>query len=196
MNAEESIRASLDPVPSLKEAAAIGGVNVSKLSVAVETNGRNIRVEDRHRVTLSDGSKPIQWTVPSLRELFRGDRLPPPDLNHYPPAYVKYFFEIERPLLMVCDAIGDPSDQEMEEIYSNLRRRPDGRSLGPMHDFVWQCAALMLGLYVVSEKEFEGVLGQLARSASGFALKPVSRNYLGYLRSSIGSLKGKAGRGS
>jgi len=73
----------------------------------------------------------------------------------------------------------------MEEIYSALRRRPDGRSLGPMHDFLWQVAALTLGMHEVSAAEFEAIFGQLERSVREWALRPVSRNYVDYLRSSL-----------
>ena len=43
----------------------------------------------------------------------------------------------------------------MEEIYSILRRRPDGKSLGFVHDCMWQAAALMLATRPLSQGEFE-----------------------------------------
>jgi hypothetical protein len=75
--------------------------------------------------------------VPTLRELFRGNRAPPPDMDHYPPEYTPLFYFIETHFLTLCDARGDRTDQEMEEIYFMLRRRPEGRSLGASHDFMW-----------------------------------------------------------
>ena len=86
-------------------------------------------------------------------------------------------------MLTVCDAQGDRTDQELEEIYSMLRRRADGRSLGPMHDFLWQCAALVLGMHALSQAQHEAIFGQLARSVRKWALRPISRNYVTYLRS-------------
>lgn len=63
-----------------------------------------------------------------------------------------------------------------------LRRRPDGRSLGAVHDFLWQVAALLLGTYVLSRAEFEALIAALERSTRKWALRPVSRNYVAYLR--------------
>ncbi len=103
-------------------------------------------------------------------------------MDHYPPEYAPHFFFIENQLLTVCDAMGDRTDQEMEEIYSALRRRPDGRSLGVLHDLVWQIAALLLGRCPLSEAEFEGLLGALVRSTRRWAQRPISRNYVTYLR--------------
>ena len=88
-------------------------------------------------------------------------------------------------LLTVCDAQGDPTDQEMEEIYSQIRRRPDGRSLGPVHDFLFQVSALTLGMHVLSQAEFEAIFGLLARSTRRWQERPVSRNYLSHLRSNL-----------
>jgi tetratricopeptide (TPR) repeat protein len=174
----------VDLVPSLKDLVTAQGLNARKLSVAVEAdNQRRIRVKDRHSIPLYDGSKLVYWPVPSLRELFRGHRLPPPDMERYPPEYCRHFFFIEEHVLTVCEEQGDRTDQELEEIYSMLRRRPDGRSLGPMHDFLWQCAALVLGMHALSQAEHEAIFGQLERSVRKWALRPVSRNYVGYLRS-------------
>ena len=73
----------------------------------------------------------------------------------------------------------------MEEIYSMFRRRPDGRSLGDVHDFMWQAAALLLGCYVLSEAEFVGVFTALEHSTRKWALRPISRFYAAYLRKAI-----------
>ena len=84
--------------------------------------------------------------------------------------------------------MGDRSDQELEEVYSMLRRRPDGRSLGAVHDFLWQVSALLLGSYPLSEAQFEAITGQLERSVRNWALRPVSRFYVGYLRKALASV--------
>ena len=44
-----------------------------------------------------------------------------------------------------CDGTGDRPAQELQEIYSSLRRRPDGRSVSVVHDFLWRVVALLLG---------------------------------------------------
>jgi hypothetical protein len=170
-------------VPSLQQVVEIGSMNCDRLSVAVEADGHGrIRVVDKHMVPVFDGSKISPWHIGSLRELFRGTDPPPPDLDHYPPEYVPFFSFVENHVLTLCKAQGDRTDQELEEIYAAIRRRPDGRSLGPAHDFVWQIAALLLGLYPLSEAQFTGVFGQLERSVRQWALRPVSRNYVSYLR--------------
>jgi hypothetical protein len=131
---------------------------------------------------VSDTEKAVEWRVNLLSELFRGVAQPPPDINRYPPGYVPLFAFVEQHIVTFCDEYGDKSDQEFEEVYSNLRRRPDGRSLGQLHDFAWQVCAVMLGTRVVSRAEFEGVIGALATSASKWATGQVSRNYMAYLR--------------
>ena len=122
------------------------------------------------------------WEVPALAGLFRGNGIPPNDIEHYPPDYFPHFFFIEKHFLTLCDACKDRTDQEMEDIYSALRRRPDGRSLGAVHDFMWQVAALLLGSHAVSAAEYNALLGALVRSTRKWALRPVSRNYVAYLR--------------
>lgn len=84
-----------------------------------------------------------------------------------------YFYFIEEHVLTLCAAKGDRTDQELEEVYAMLRRRPDGKSLGMVHDFLWQVAALLLGRHVLSEAEFEAIFGQLERSVRHWALHPV-----------------------
>ena len=86
----------------------------------------------------------------------------------------------------MADADRDPTDEEFIELYSAMRRRPDGKSLGPLHDVVWQAACLALGMTQVSEAEFSAVFGQLTRSVRHFRAGHTSRNYIGYLRSTFG----------
>jgi hypothetical protein len=174
-------------VPSLQEVVQAAGLDPQKLSVALEVDDRkHVLLLDKHSVSVWDGRKMAAWAVPSLRELFRGGQQPPPDMDHYPKEYCEHFFFIETQLLTLCDAVGDRTDQELEEIYSTLRRRPDGRSLGVVHDFLWQVAALLLGSRVFSEAEFEALIGALLRSTRKWGLRPISRNYVNYLRNNFG----------
>jgi hypothetical protein len=172
--------------PALRQLVEAEGLNPEKLVVALETDGqRHVRVVDKHSVPVYDGNKMVRWPVPALSELYRGSQTPPADMDHYPEAYTPHFFIIENHVLTVCEAIGDRSDQEMEEIYSMLRRRPDGRSVGAVHDFLWQVAALLLGTHVLSAAEFEGLIGALERSTRRWALRPVSRFYTAYLHKTL-----------
>lgn len=175
-----------DLLPILRSLVESEGLDAERLSVALEASDQgNIRVQDKHSVLVSDGKKLARWQVPALGELFRGSRTPPRDIDHYPEEYCPHFFFIENHVLTVCAAKGDRTDQEMEEIYSMLRRRPDGRSLGAVHDFLWQVAALLLGTQVLSAAEFEALLGALERSTRKWALRPVSRNYVAYLHRTL-----------
>jgi tetratricopeptide (TPR) repeat protein len=176
-----------DLVPSLHAVVKHQGLDPESLSVAVDTDDKGyIHVPDRHSVLVSDGEKTAVWLVSSLRELFRGNKLPPPDIDHYPPEYAGYFFSLEKHVLAVCDAQGDRTDQEMEPIFSALRRRPDGKNhLGPTHDYLWQATALTLGSHVLSQAEFQAILGRLERSVRSWAQRPISRNYVQYLRKNL-----------
>ncbi len=176
----------VDVVPSLRDVVASEGLDSENLSVALETNDLgHLRVVDRHTVPVSDGKKLVLWPVASLRELWRGNRPAPADMDHYPAEYCGYFYFIENHLITVCDAQGDRTDQELEEVYSTLRRRPDGRSLGTTHDFLWQVAALVLGMHPLSQSEFEGIFSALTASTRKWGQKPVSRNYVAYLRTAL-----------
>jgi hypothetical protein len=127
----EGAELALDLVPSLEILVKKSGLNPDKLTVALEADGQgNIRVGDKHSIPVTDGTKMTRWDVPALAALFRGDKLPPKDMDHYPPEYVAHFFFIENHVLTLCRGGKDQTDQEMEEIYAALRRRPDGRSLG------------------------------------------------------------------
>jgi hypothetical protein len=169
--------------PTLRTAIEGAGLDPANLSLAVEADGqRQLRLADKQVLVISDGNKTATWKVSSLAEMFRGDRLPPEDIEHYPEAYVPYFFFVEVRFLLLCDTIREPSDQEMEEIYAALRRRPDGRTISATHSAVWQIMALLLGHYVISETEFAGITSALLSSARRWAMRPISRFYIDYLR--------------
>ena len=179
--------ADLDIAPSLKAIAA-DPKKASDLSIPIDLPDE-IRGEaaDRKAIPLStEGATPI-WRVTSLRELLRGNRNPPPegDMAQYPKEYLNFFVQIERHILAYCRKQREPTDAEMMDIFSAMRRRPDGASLGPVHDLVWRCACLELGLRPYSEKEFESLFRQLERSARTFRTDPSSRNYIAYLKSAF-----------
>ncbi len=180
----------LNIVTTLREAATAKGLNLDKLSVAAPAHAEKDEWagQDRHVIIVSDAERFVEWRVNSLSELFRGDAEPPPKLDRFPPEYVPLFFFIEQHVVSFCEGFGDKSDQEFDEIYATLRRRPDGRSLGPIHDFIWQVAAVMLATRVVSRAEFEGVCGALAHSAGRWSVRPISRNYIAYLRNNMNGI--------
>jgi len=136
---------------------------------------------DRRSLSLTDGKDVWLWQTDSLQVLFRGDKQPPV-LGDYPEAYEDTFLLLELHALEISKVFGDRRDAEMKEIYSALRRRPDGRSLGFVHDYMWQAAALVLGTRSLSQAEFEAIMTRLERSCRTFEQGSTSRNYIASLR--------------
>lgn len=178
---EQSLKV-VDLHPSLEEVVTANGLNRKKLTVGLKVRDGQLDLSARDEVMMYDGTKGAIWKVPSLRELFRGDKLAPAMPNEPPPAYLPLFFFVEMHLLTFCDRVRDKTDGEFEEAFSNLRRRPDGRSLSELHFFLWQVAAGLVGLRPVSAAEFDGIFGRLTQSARTFRMGLVSRNYMTVLR--------------
>ena len=145
-----------------------------------------IFIEDRGHIWLEDANDRLaEWIVPSLRELFRGNKQPSKDMDHYPEEYCEVFFAIEKNVLMISELGEEILDEEMMRLYSAMRRRPDGHSEGFLHDVIYQSAALALGLYPLSQAEFEAIFNQLTRSARIWRESYSSKNYICYLRESF-----------
>lgn len=181
-----------DLVPSLQNALTDNPLDLSKLLRVVvpiedpeEKPPKPTVKFDRKRVFIFDGTAVCPWTVDRLESLFRGDKQPPV-LGDYPAAYNDSFLLLDFHVLEMSKVFGDRRDEEMKEIYSALRRRPDGRSLGFFHDYMWQAAALVLGTRPLSKAEFEAIMARLERSCRTFERGPTSRNYIATLRSTIG----------
>jgi hypothetical protein len=186
-----------DFVPELREIFShppLGPRKTVLVAISVKdpsvTGGRVVPQDgDRGRMSFTDGKEFWHWEVESLRSLFRGDRQPPV-LGDYPEAYNDSFLLLDLHALEVSKFLGDRRDAEMKEIYSMLRRRPDGRSLGFVHDHMWRAAALVLGTRPLSQAEFEAIMARLERSCRTFEQGPVSRNYVATLRNTIGRATG------
>lgn len=140
---------------------------------------------ERRFMTLTDGEQTWNWEAESLRGLWRGAKQPPV-LGAYPEAYNDAFMILDFHVLELCELLGDRTDAEMKEVYSALRRRPDGRSLGFAHDHMRRAAALVLGTRPLSQAEFEAIMARLERSCRTFEEGPASRNYLAALRTTFG----------
>ncbi|WP_288558555.1 hypothetical protein [uncultured Victivallis sp.] len=155
-----------------------------ELAVSYLDDDCEVDLSDRTRIRLeySGWDDDLEWRVPSLRALFRGDRQPP-DMSKYPDEYLNHFAMLEKNLLSYCHAsFEEPADREIQEVYSAVRRRPDGRPINELRNAVWQAAALMLGAFPCSQPEFEAILLKLEQSARTFALGHTSRNYLTQLK--------------
>ena len=132
---------------------------------------------DRRTMALTDGTNVCLWEVDSLRALFRGDKQPPV-LGDFPDAYQEIFILLDLHVLEISKLFGDRRDAEMREIFSALRRRPDGRSSSFVHDYMWQAAAMILATRPLSQAEFEAIMARLERSARTFETDPTSRNFV------------------
>jgi hypothetical protein len=181
-----------DFVPSLQQALEREPLDLKKILraavPAVKTETGAMRVPEtmnRHEIVITDSKSTCSWKTDSLRALFRGDAQPPV-LGDNPIAYNGSFALLDLHVVEVCTLAGDRRDEEMLEIYSALRRRPDGRSLGYVHDYMWQAAAIMLGTRPLSQAEFEAILSRLERSCRTFRMGPTSRNYVTSLRQIFG----------
>ena len=182
-----------DFVPELREIFTQPPLNPRKtilVAIPVEdpalTGGRYVpHGGDREIMSFTDGKAFWHWEVESLRSLFRGDRQPPV-LGDYPEAYNDSFILFDLHALEISRFFGDRRDAEMKEIYSMLRRRPDGPSRGFVHDYLWQAAALILGTRSLSQAEFEAIMARLERSCRTFEQGPASRNYVAALKSTFG----------
>ena len=175
-------------IESLAEAVKAGNLELedARLTVAIEIEGEHtIRIPGRTKLGISDGEHIADWHVPSLRALFRGDRQPP-NLDNPPEEYALFLFGIEEQVLMMASTTGRPAtDDDIKEAFSTIRRRPDGRSLGVVHDVLWQATALSLGLRPTSEAEFRALMNRLELSARRWRQFPGSTAYSEFLRDQL-----------
>jgi len=180
-----------DFVPDLRTEFEKQSFNLEKailVAVQVQDLEKNKTIlpagTDRRKLCVSQGENLCIWKTDSLRALFRGNKQPPV-LGAYPEHYNDSFALLDLHALEISKFFGDRRDTEMKEIYSMLRRRPDGKSLGFVHDYMWQAAAWVLGTRPLSQAEFEAIMARLERSARTFELGPASRNYIAALRMTI-----------
>jgi hypothetical protein len=103
-------------VASLSALVRGAGLKPGKLTVGLKSDhAGHIEIADRHSIPIFDRQRFATWRVPSLRELLRGNRQTPADVDHYPPEYSPQFYFIEEHFLTLCAGMGDGTDQEMEE---------------------------------------------------------------------------------
>ena len=157
--------------------------DLSKLSLGNNLDAQNLLlIPKREEIDIVYENRVLNWHNDSIRALFRGNRIPP-DLKKFPPEYQFFFFIIEKPIATFSKhqelALNDP---DFEEIFSAMRRRPDGRRINLMHDLIWQAAALVMALKPCSEAEYTAIFQRLEQSASTLNKGRNSKNYLWYLR--------------
>ena len=190
-NEDDDFGRVLNPVPGLKELLEKDKVDPVELAIGFPVgDDGEIVFEDRSNIILHDRkNRHVDWRIDSLRTLFRGTKNPPPDheMAQYPEEYVGFFYGIEKYVHSACSIKSPyPFDEQFVEIYSMMRRRPDSKRTGMIHDVVWQAAALTLGLREWSEAEYVAVFAQLTRSVRTFSIGKDSRNYIEYLNGTVG----------
>lgn len=113
-----------------------------------------------------------------LRSLYRGGRVVEEFGSTPPGEYDPVFAFIERPLALFCAASASPvRDAEFEKLFSELRRRPDGRYQSPLYRYLQAVLRSLLLLRPTSESELDAVLRRLARSARTFSDGATSTHY-------------------
>ncbi len=143
-------------------------------------NGKFIR--DQIILSLSKEIKTVSITIPSIRELFRGNRTPP-EFTDYPEDYLPFFVDIETAVVREVrnHALPPPTDDDFIEVYSAMRRRPDGRSIGLLHDIIWKQTMVFLLTHECSQAEYEACIQKLERGARKFHFNWSTRNYFDWL---------------
>ena len=124
--------------------------------------------------------KVCELNVPSLRSLFRGNGELVIDRSDFKEEYIPFFHPIESTLVAVGQRLPESmiADDKFIEAFSAVRRRPDGKSAGYIHDVIWQLAADFLIRHVCSQNEFEACFRRLEQSAKTWQTSPTSANYL------------------
>lgn len=152
-----------------------------------------LRVDDERRlVPLADGD-PVPVIVGDvvhstrlepISALFRGDRRPPRFHVGPTPEYALFFHAIETTIAdCALHLEPPPTDQEFEQLYRQLRRRPDAPTgAAPVLSYMRAAVRLYMSLVDVSRAELDAVLNELGRSARRHASGHASRSYVTLLQ--------------
>jgi hypothetical protein len=153
------------------------------LSIGHMLDGQQrLSIPKREEIYLVYDEQALKWENNSIRVLFRGNKLPP-DLQQIPEQYEFIFFNIECSIVTFSEQPDMAlSDADFRDIFSAMRRRPDGRRINLMHDLIWQSTALAMALMPYSEAEYNAIFSRLEQSARSFNLGCGSKNYLAYLQ--------------
>ena len=153
---------------------------VNRLNLMLPVGGHPF---DRSQVGLvlkESTDRVCRIAVPSLRVLFRGNGELTINRTEFKEEYIPFFYPIETTLFQVGKGLPKHmiADDKFIEAFSIVRRRPDGKSAGYIHDIVWQLAADFLIRHVCSQNEFAACFRRLEQSARTWHTGPTSVNYL------------------
>ncbi|MBJ6760070.1 hypothetical protein JGU66_04795 [Myxococcaceae bacterium JPH2] len=135
------------------------------------------------------GDTTAHVTLQSISKLWTGNKQPPNFTKAPPPDYQPFFFLIETTAAAFCRATGRAEpDQEFEQLFRHLLRRPDGEAKNPLFSHLRAAARLYMSLRDVSEAEFEAVAQRLHQSAKHYNTHVGSTNYFQHvLREVLGA---------
>jgi hypothetical protein len=122
---------------------------------------------DRRRLHIGWRGEEADWDAPDLARLFSGQGVAPPveEMERDQGRYLALLERIEGSVVIAAAAVRRRlTDAEVREAYRALRRHPDGRSTGALHDVLWQAVAFELARTPYSAREFDAVLVMLERS--------------------------------
>lgn len=113
-----------------------------------------------------------------IRPLFRGDRDPGEFVSAPPPEYDPVFALLEINLAAIQQRLGKPlRDDDALKLFSEMRRRPDGKFQSPLYVYFRAALRLLLLARPTSEREYDAVLRRLERSARTFRTDGASTWY-------------------
>jgi hypothetical protein len=152
----------------------------TRLAIRLGTDGKPMPAG--RDVFLKSGEKTLIVNLDPVSRLWVGNRQPL-DVQIDPSSpYIRFFATMEMAAFDYCNCTNSqPTDEEFERLYRQLRRRPDGTDNNPLFSYLQAAAALYLSLTDTSKAEYEAVLQTLSRSARTFGMGPVSRNYIAQL---------------
>jgi hypothetical protein len=151
-------------------------------TLAAGTAQVRIVVDERHQVVplrgkfdLVVGGQVVSLTSRPLSEAFRGNQEPPSFASGPTPEYAAFFALLERTVVEYCRVAGRAeTDDELERLYRQVRRRPDGQDKNLLSSYIQAAAFVYASLVDTSRAEFEAVLNRLSRSASHFRTGPTT----------------------
>ena len=110
--------------------------------------GDRVRVEGGGAIAVID--------LPPVDALFTGQRQPPSFSSGPTDEYIPFFALLESTVIDYCRTRDQlERDEEMERLYRQLRRRPDGRDENPLFSYLRAAARLYMAVHDVSRAEYD-----------------------------------------
>lgn len=151
-------------------------------------------IGNRAKFSIDVGARTLDnISFSSIRDLFRESECPPADSES--PLYSAFEYGVDVAIAAMVESgqVSSPSDNELVEIFSAMRRRPDGRSISLMHDVIWRAAVMFLLEYECSQSAYEAFFLALEHQAKSFRQGFQSYEYLNFCRDNFDDESGIGG---